>query len=180
MRGASGRLKRGKVSMSHPELIEGANHIEVRSPMRAGMRVVVAIVGLFPLLAPYDLLVRVEWQQHMHLAFLFAAVVSAGAMALSALLLFAAVAGLSSAMVFDKVSGTFTYTAKAPILRRFGQTHRLSQIHDVSVVVRDWSDGAPTYHLRIVLADGAVFESGASWSQDEVETMRARVQRFLA
>ena len=165
--------------MSHPELIERANRLEIRSPMRTGMRVVLAVLALFPLLAPYELLIRVEWQQYMHPAFFFVASISAGAMALSAFLLFAAIAGLSSQMVFDKGAETFTYSAKAPAIRRIGQTHPLSEVRGVEVVVRDWSDGAPTYHLRVSVADGAVFESGSSWSREEIESIRAHVQQFL-
>jgi hypothetical protein len=166
--------------MSHPELVESANRLEIRSPMRAGMRVLLAALALFPLLAPYELLIRVEWQQYMHPAFFLVAFISVGAMALSALLLFAAIAGLSSQMVFDKGSATFTYSAKAPVIRRKGQTHPLSEVCGVEVGVRDWSDSAPTYHLGVSVTDGTVFESGSSWSRDEIELIRARVQQFLA
>ena len=166
--------------MSHPELIEHANRLEVHSPMRPGTRIVLAVLALFPLLAPYELLIRVEWKQYMHPAFFLVAFISAGAMALSAFLLFSAIAGLSSQMVFDKGSETFTYSAKAPVIRRIGQTHPLSAVCGVEVGVRDWSDGAPTYHLRVSVAGGAVFESGSSWSRDEIESIRTHVQQFLA
>jgi hypothetical protein len=32
--------------------------------MRAGMRVLLATLALFPFLAPYELLIGVEWQQY--------------------------------------------------------------------------------------------------------------------
>jgi hypothetical protein len=165
--------------MSHPELIESANRLEITSPMRAGVRVILAILAIFPLLAPYDLLIRVEWQQYMHPAFLVVAAISAGAIALSAFLLYAAVAGLSSEMVFDKLSGTFTYSTKASVMRRVGQVHPLREVCSVEVGVRDWSDGAPTYHLRVSVASGAVFESGSAWSRDDIESIRTRVRLFL-
>lgn len=166
--------------MSDPELVERANRLEVRSPMRAGMRVLLATLAFFPLLAPYELLIRVEWQQYMHPAFFLVAFISAGAAALSAILLFAAIGGLSSQMVFDKGSETFTYSAEAPVIRRTGQTHPLSEVCGVEVGVRDWSDSAPTYHLGVSVADGTVFESGSSCSRDEIELIRARLQQFLA
>jgi len=166
--------------MSHPELIEFASRLEITSPLRAGVRIVLAVLALFPLLAPYELLIRVEWQQFMHPAFLFVAAISAGAIALSAFLFFAAVAGLSSQMVFDKLSGTFTYSTKASVTRRIDQTHPLREVCGVDIGVREWSDGAPTYHLRVSVASGGVFESGSAWSRDDIESIRTRVRLFLA
>ena len=166
--------------MSDPGLVERANRLEVRSPMRAGMRVLLAALALFPLLAPYELIIRVEWQQYVHPAFFLVAFISAGAVALSAFLLFAAVAGMSSQMVFDKGSGKFTYSAKAPVIGRTRQTRPLSEVCGVEVGVRDWSDSAPTYHLGVSVADGTAFETGSSWSRDEIELIRIRVKQFLA
>lgn len=165
--------------MSHPELIERPDRLEVHSPMRAGMRVFLALIALFPLLAPYELILRVDWREYVSPFFLFAALISAGAIALSAILLFAAIAGLSSAMVFDKRSKTFTYSATSPVIR-LSQTRSLSAIHEVGVGVHDWSDGAPTHSLRVTLADGTAFESGSSTSRDGIDLIRDRIGRFLA
>lgn len=166
--------------MPHPELIERVSHIEVHSPMRPGLRVALALLALVPLLAPYELLLRVPWRQSMHPAFFVAVLVSAGALVVSAILLFAAIAGLSSTMLFDKRSGTFAYAAGSPVLRRSARTLPLSAIREVEIGVRDWSDGAPTYHLRVSFTDGTAFESGSSTSRDEIELIRSRVAQFLA
>jgi len=48
----------------------------------------------------------------------------------------------------------------------------------VEVCERAWSDGAPSYHLGVVTADGRVFESGSSWSRGDIESMWARVEQF--
>lgn len=164
--------------MSHPELIEHADRLEVRSPMRAGMRVLLAALALVPLLAPYELLIRVGWEDYLHPSFFLAAFVSAGAVALSAILVFAAVAALSSRMVFDKGAAEFRYSVEALVLRQAKRIHPLAEVRAVEVGVREWSDGAPSYHLRVCMADGAVYESGASWSRDEVQSAQARVERF--
>jgi hypothetical protein len=47
--------------MLHPELVERVDCLEVRSRMRVGMRVLLAALGLFPLLAPYELLIKIDW-----------------------------------------------------------------------------------------------------------------------
>jgi hypothetical protein len=166
--------------MSHPELVEHADRIEVRSPMRVGMRVLLAALGLFPLLAPYELLIKPDWEHFMSPFFFLAASVSAGAAALSAFLFVAAVGGLSSRMVFDRRAATFSYSSEAPALRRATQARPLADVRSIEVGVRDWSDSAPTYHLRVTVKDGAIFESGSSWSRDEIERIRSRVDQFLA
>ena len=164
--------------MSHLVLIESFDRIEVRSPMRPGLRIVLMLLGIFPLIAPYELLVRIDWQDYIHPFFLLAAFISAGAAALSLFLVFAAVAGISSQLIFDRTASTLTYSFEAPVVRRTSRVYPLSAVGSVEVEERNWSDGAPTYHLRVAIDDGAVIESGASWSRDEVEAIRARIERF--
>lgn len=166
--------------MPHPELVESEGRLEVRSPMRAGMRILLAALALFPLLAPYDLLIRPNWEYYLHPFFLLAAAVSAGAVALSAFLLFASIAGLSSNMVFEESGAKFTYSDRMAFARWTQRSYALGEIRSVEVGVREWSDGAPTYHLRVTTNDGASFESGSSWSRDEIEPIGARVTQFLA
>ena len=78
--------------------------------MPAGWRLLFALLSLVPLLAPYELLVRVEWNDYFHPFFLLAAIVSAGAVAVSVFFLFSAAAGLTSRMRFDRARSTFTYS----------------------------------------------------------------------
>jgi hypothetical protein len=165
--------------MSDVELVDRGSRLEVRSPMRPGMRVAVGMLGLFPLVAPYELLVRPAWTTGVHPFFVVAAVVSLGAVALCAVLLFAAVAGLSSAMVFDRRSATVRAWSAAPVIRRSEREVAWSQVRGVEVETSDWSDGSPSYRLRVALADGTALESGSSWSRDEIEAMRDTVARFL-
>jgi hypothetical protein len=50
------------------------------------------------------------------------------------------------------------YAYEAPVVRRGRRVYPLSSVTGVEVGARDWSDGAPTYHLRIVMDDGTVIE----------------------
>jgi len=165
--------------LAEVEWFEREARLEVRSPMRVGMRVVFALVGLFPLVAPYQLLVRTAWTTYLHPFFALAAVISLGALALSAFLFFAAVAAMSSGMVFDRRTATVRAWSSAPIVRRTEREVAWSQVVGVEVAKTDWTDGAPSYRLRVALADGSSLESGSSWSNSEIETIRERVVRFL-
>lgn len=165
--------------MPHPELRESPNRLEIRSPMKVGMRVVLALIGLFPLIAPYELIIKIDWQTYLHPFFLFAALVSCGAIAVSALFFFAALAGISSVMSFDADTATFHHTSQAPIVRRTVAVYPLADVRGVEVAVQDWSDSGPTYHLSISMADGKVFESGASWARKDIESILQQVNKFL-
>ncbi len=96
--------------MSHPELIESADRLVIHSPVPIGRRLFFAGLGVLPLLAPYELLIKPNWQHYRNPVFFFVMVISMGAIAISALLFFAAVAGLSSTMVFDRSTATFNYS----------------------------------------------------------------------
>ena len=168
------------MSGSHPELAESASRLELRSPMRVRVRVLLAALALVPLIAPYELLVRVRWEHYLNPFFLLAAFISAGATAVSAFLFFAAVAGLSSRMVFDREAAMFTYSQEAPVVRRTKRVHALADVCGVDIGVGEWSDSAPTYHLAVSMSDGTVYASGYSWSREDIESIRVRVNRFLA
>lgn len=166
--------------MSDPMLIEIDGRLEIESPMRLGMRVFLALLAIFPVIAPYELLVRVDWQHYINPFFFCAAFISAGAIAVSVFFVLAAFAGLSSRIIFDKSNSSLTHSFEAPVVRRTRRTYPLAALAKVETIERDWSDGSPTYHLEVVLDDGTVIESGSSWSRTEIDAIRIHVVRFLA
>jgi hypothetical protein len=166
--------------MSQPELVESGDRLEIRSPMRPGVRVLLGAFGLVPLLAPYELLIRVNWEHYLNPFFAFAALVSAGAIAVSGFFVFAAAAGVSSNMVFDRRAGSFSYSAQAPVVRYARRVCPLADVRSAQVGMTDWSDSAPSYHLRVTLIDGTVFDSGSSWSREAMDVIHRRVQAYLA
>jgi hypothetical protein len=160
-------------------MVASDERLEILSPMRPGMRLVLVVLAAFPLIAPYELLVRIDWQYYLHPFFLLAAFISAGAIALSAFFAYAAFAGLSSEIVIDRSSSTLTHSFGAPVVRRRQHIYPLSAISKVKTVERGWSDSSPTYHLQIVLDDGIIIESGSSWSREDVEAIRIGVERVM-
>jgi hypothetical protein len=163
-----------------PQIVETPDHFEIASSLHAGVRVALAVMAAVPLLAPYELLVRLEWRDLASPAFAFAVLVSAGALLVSGLLVGAAVAGTSSRIVLDRRAGTVARTAWAPAVRRATRTFPLRDVVAVEPGVRDWSEGAPTYHVRLVLADGTVLETGPSRSRQDTDALRTRLVGFLA
>lgn len=107
------------------------------------------------------------------------AIVSAGAIAVSGLFLFAALAELSSQMTFNALRSTFTYSERAPIVPQRTQVLPLSSIESIHVRTQEWSDGSPSYSLRVTVFNGAVFDSGSSESRQEIEQAKVQVEAFL-
>jgi hypothetical protein len=161
------------------QVSEGKEVLEINSPMRPATRVVFALIALVPLLAPYELMLRVQWTDYGHPFFLLAATISAGALAVSGLLVFAAAAGLSSRMTLDAARSTFTYSHGAPMVPHRTQVRPLSSLEGVQVRTHEWSDGAPSYSITVALSDGTTFDSGSSWSLEGIERDKARIDAFL-
>ena len=153
--------------------------LELSHPMPIGRRVLFLLLALFPLLAPYELVFRIPWKEYFNLFFIFAAVISAGAVALSGLLVFAAIGGLNSRMKFDKPRGMLFFTYGAPILPQRTEEHPFATIADLAVRTHDWSDGAPSFSFEVVLRDGKKLHLGSSWSRMEVEEVRNKAAVFL-
>lgn len=161
------------------QLSDSGDRLDVDSPMSPGLRIVLVLLSLIPLLAPYELMVRVRWTDYRHPVFLFAAIIAAGAVAVSLLLFFAGVAGVSSRMTFDAARSLFTYSEKTPWIRPRTRTFPLSAVQSIGIDRHEWSDGAPTFSLVVNMSDGSALRSASSFSLNDVEEGKSRVERFL-
>jgi len=160
-------------------IIETDQTLELRHIMRPVTRVLLLLLSLFPLLAPYQLIYLPDWQSYWNVYFLFVALISLGAMAVSAFFVWAAIAGLSTELRFDKNSNTFTYIQQAPVVRPQRTDYPLASIKSVEMEKTEWTDGGPSYHVNIEMIDGRKFTPGSSWSRVETEQERDRVMVFL-
>jgi len=162
------------------DVSESEETLEISSRMPGGQRALFLLLSLLPLLAPYELILRVDWQDYFNLAFLFVLVISAGAIALSALLIWAAIAGLSSSIRIDRRLGLISYSASAPVVPMQTTSFPVHSIERMQVAATEWSDSAPSFSLEFVLAGGRSIRSGSSWSRAEVEAVLERVAGFLS
>lgn len=159
--------------------VERPGKLEVSSPVRPGTRCVFGALALFPLVAPYELLVRIRWETYWHPFFALAAIISVGAIALSGLLVYASVAALSSTLILDAGDSAFTYSAIAPLVAFQPVTRAFSDITGIDVVKTEWTDGSPTYRIAISCADGAKYETASVLDPAEAESGRARISEFI-
>jgi hypothetical protein len=161
-------------------VIRNVDHLTIKSEMPFWQRALLAVLGFIPWIAPYELIIKPDWSSYLNVFFAFAALVAVGAVVVSGLVFWAAIAGLNSQLVFDKHRGTLTYSAAAPVVRMQTVQCPIADIEDISLTTHDWTDGSPSYALSVSLADGRVFSSGSSWSKAEIEGMVAVVRSFLS
>jgi len=161
------------------KVVESADTIEVQALMPIGQRALFAALALIPLIAPYELILRINWQSYLNLFFLLALIISLGATALSAFLIWAAVAGLSSTLKFDKAHRILAYAFGAPIVPWRAQQYPLDALQELRVEKTEWSEGSPSFTLMALLQDGRTLKSASSWSESEIETIRQQVAEFL-
>jgi hypothetical protein len=160
-------------------IIENKEVIEIQSPIPTGRRILFGIIALFPLIAPYELIIKINWQNYFNFFFLFALLISLGAMAVSALLLWGAIAGLNSSIRFDRSAQTFVFSFSAPVLRMRSVHYPLDSIDQLLVETHEWSDGSPSYSFTVTTNDGKSFDTNHSWVKTEIETVQQRVIQFL-
>lgn len=153
--------------------------IDLVSPMPVGRRIMFGLLALIPLLAPYELLFRPQWEDWRHPAFFFVLAIALGAMAVSALLVFAAVAGLEQRMRFDTRARLFTYWRRAPVLRARSESWSFASIERVVTAVHTWSDGPDSYSVRVVMDGGRELTTGSTDSRVDVDRYVTRLNHLL-
>jgi hypothetical protein len=161
-------------------IIESDGILEIRETMSVGSRALYFVLALFPLLAPYQLILRPGWTSFFNFMFILALTISLGALFLSGFFAFTAVAGLSTRLRFDPRGQWFTYIREAPIVPFKRTRIAFDQIRGVEVEKHDWSDGAPTYSVRVQIQDGRSYKSGSFWNKQEAHQIMEKVEVLLA
>jgi hypothetical protein len=162
-----------------PTITETEDSLEIREVMTAGRRCFFFLLALFPLLAPYELLLRPGWSSYFNFMFILALLISLGALFLSGFFVFAAVAGLSTLFRFDAKAGTLTYIHVAPIVPYRRDLIPVGVIDRIDVETHDWSDGEPSYTVHVRLRDGRSYQSASFWEQEGAIQAVQKIESFL-
>lgn len=160
-------------------VIERPEIFEIQSRMRTAKRVVLALLALFPLIAPWELLIKPDWTEVLHPIFFFMAAISIGAVAVSLMFVWAAIAGLDSRMRFDRELGTFTWSTRAPVIAVRRVRKPIGEIANLRTVTHEWTEGSPSYTIQVEMTDGTALKSGSSWSRSEIDGILQKLSAFL-
>lgn len=128
--------------------------------MSPAFRLVLALIGLFPLVAPYELLIKPGWRDWLNPFFLFFLAISLGAMAVSVGFILAGLAGLSQRICFDIPARMLIYESDSVLIRFRQVRYRFADVEQIEIIEHDWSEGPTTYNLQVKLKPGAKIEFG--------------------
>ena len=132
--------------------------VQATSHLTGWGRLALLVVGLVPLLAPWELLVRPRWTTFASPFFAFALFISLGATGLAVLLMSGAVLGRSTRLVIARSERALQLTTWG-LFQRSTRRVPLEQVTSVSVVTHESSEGPDTFSLSFALADGSQLES---------------------
>jgi len=158
---------------------EPGRRIEFRSRDSSVTRAVILLVGLVPLLAPYELLIRPSWRGGLTWAWLFCALLSAGAVLVAAAFVGAALFGLSQRVRFDAPRRVITYAHRAPGVRYRVRRFPFSALQGLRVNTRAWSEGPDTYTLVAAVSGHRDIEFGSFDDRVEAERCLAALKDIV-
>jgi len=165
--------------MSHPEVFESEECFVIQTRVGMGTRIFIGLLGLVPLIAPYDFLVKARWNSYFNFPFLLVLIVSIGAVFMSVMFVYAAAFSMSIKVTLDRRTQVFRHSTETPTIRNKTEEHPLSHIQRLDVRETNWSDGPPSYSLQFVMEGDKVYEVGPFNSLAEVDQTRQQAQQFL-
>jgi len=155
---------------------------EFTSSLSPALRIVIFIAGLFPLIAPYELLMKPKWTTFASPFFLSGLLISLVAVGLSIGFLVAAVVGLNEVVRFNTVQRKVTYGFGAPFIK-WRENHILfADIREVRVDTQTWESRPDTYRLRLDTTHtlgGRPIKFGNFATMEEAEKTQVEVRTVL-
>ncbi len=154
------------------------DRLELRDRLPWGTRLVLVVLGLIPLMAPYELLLKPRWSGFGPLTFFFG-LISLGALAVSAAFILGGLFGLDQTLSIDGRERRVRYAYKAPLLSLRRREYPFSAIKRVEVAVHDWESRPESYGLEVELDDGRKIRLADVPTREEAERWVAAVRGWM-
>jgi hypothetical protein len=147
---------------------QSADTLEFTSRLSPLARLAFLMAGLFPLLAPYELLIRPGWSG-ISLVMLFFLAISIGAVSVSLFFLAAALWGRSQSFRFDASTRQVVYGYQDAIVRFRQERYPFDQIEAMRLKTSEWESRSDTYDIGIKIKDKREYTFGNFDSQQDAE-----------
>jgi hypothetical protein len=153
-------------------------HLVFSEYMPTALRVGIALFGLFPWIAPYELLIRPKWQGFgPFLA--FALLISLGAIVASVVFWLVALLGLNRRTVLDPRNQTISDGSSNVLMSYHEKQYSFHDVAGFKVITHDWSEGPSTYELSMHLKKGHEIKFGKFDKQKDAEAVQANLTRLV-
>ncbi len=159
-------------------IVQTDDRIEINERMSTGLRVFLIILGLFPWLAPYELLIKPGWNG-FNLSTLVFLAISLGAIAVSLAFIGASIFGLNQTLTIDRTRRTITHVYEATAIPLRVKTYAFGQVQSIEIIKHDWESGPSTYGLKFTFNDGHHTEPGCLSSQEEARQWKEQIEGWL-
>ena len=150
-------------------IVHTAGRISFESRLSPLHRILMALFGLLPLYAPYDLIIRRGWPDQFTLNLLFPLLICLGAIAVSLIFLSGAFLGVSQRVLVDQATGAIVHENRKLLTGNRTFRHPFPSIDEMNVRTVEGSDGPATYNIRISVQGGENMEFGEFSAQEEAE-----------
>lgn len=154
------------------------DRIELTEHMSTGLRVFLFIVGLFPWLAPYELLIKPGWTG-FNIIVLISLMISLGAIAVSLAFMVGAIFGLNQTLMLDQPGHTITHTYESTVIPLRVRKYSFTQLKSIEVMEHDWDSGPSTYGLKFTFDDGHHTEPGSLSTREEARQLKEKIEGWL-
>jgi hypothetical protein len=145
------------------------NKIEFTSHLSLAARALIMIFGLFPLLAPYELLIKPSWNGKINWLMVFLLLISIGAIVLSIFSICTALFGINQSIQINSTNRIITNGYKPGLLRFRQNQYLFSEIEIVQLKVHEWTDGPTTFNIGLKAVGHREIEFGGFATQEEAE-----------
>jgi hypothetical protein len=143
-------------------------------------RFIVFLVSFFPLLAPYELLVKIRWAGYFNLPFLVSLLFSTIATAFSLFIMFIAFFAQNQYACFELDKATLTY-GWSDAVRAYRETvYRFEELSVPELVTHPWSDGPTTYNILVKTRTGAKISFGDFESKGDAQQYRTSLTEIIS
>lgn len=146
-----------------------SDKLEFISSFSPIVRIILALFGFFPLLAPYELLLKPDWQVGVSVAMVFMLVISLGAVGISLFLFAAAVLGRSQHFEFDAANRVVVYRFNTAVNPAGREVYDFAQVESLELKVNEWDSGPNTYDICLNIRGRREMSFGNFASQTEAE-----------
>jgi hypothetical protein len=150
------------------------------STLGPAARLFLFVAGLVPLLAPYELLLRPAWTTYASPAFVLAVVISAGAVAVSLLMLAAAIAGVDEEVRFDPAGRVVVHRSRSPVAPVRVRRIPFDGIATLEIEAVQWDSRADTFRLRLGSLGERTVHLGAFNTREAAEHARREILSMLS
>jgi hypothetical protein len=158
-----------------PTVTQTNGKIEITETMSTGIRVFLFIIGLFPWLAPYELLIKPGWTGFSLITLVFVGI-SLGAIAVSLAFIGAAIFGMNQTATFDLNARTITHRYETIVNALRTKRYSFNDISRSEVREHNWDSGPNTYSLEIYFKDKHKILCGNFPSRAEAQSVLHQIR----